>query len=130
MHSPPEHGEVPVTWFSYELLPDWYEDWVAFERERFRLIALHALESMARWYVKASQFGPAIYCALAAVRLEPLRESSHRALIEAHLAEGNAAEAIYQYRYYRRLLRDELGIEPSEQMELLFQRFNFHAIPA
>src|SRR5436309_7742296 len=29
-----------------ELLPDWYDDWVLIERERFRQIRLHALEEL------------------------------------------------------------------------------------
>jgi DNA-binding SARP family transcriptional activator len=27
-----------------EVLPDWYDDWLLFERERFRQLSLHALE--------------------------------------------------------------------------------------
>src|SRR5262245_47195757 len=29
-----------------ELLPDWYDDWVVLDRERFRQIRLHALETL------------------------------------------------------------------------------------
>ncbi|MGE5235612.1 MAG: AfsR/SARP family transcriptional regulator, partial [Acidobacteriota bacterium] len=31
---------------SGDLLPDWYEDWVVLERERFRELRIHALESL------------------------------------------------------------------------------------
>ncbi len=57
--------------------------------------------------------------ALAAIASEPLRESSHRALIAVHLAQGNQSEAIRQYRSYRRLIREELDLEPSPQMDEL-----------
>jgi DNA-binding SARP family transcriptional activator len=62
------------------------------------------------------QFGRAVEAALAAVASEPLRESAHRALISVHLAQGNQVEAIRQYCSYANLLREELELEPSEQM--------------
>ena len=31
---------------SADLLPDWYDDWVVLERERFRQLRLHALEAL------------------------------------------------------------------------------------
>jgi DNA-binding SARP family transcriptional activator len=108
--------EIPVSWFSYELLPDWYEDWVTFERESFRLMALHALEGMAASYTAQCRYRDAVECSLAAVRLEPMRESSHRALVSAHIAQGNLAEAVRQYYRCRDFLLTELGVEPSDHM--------------
>lgn len=61
----------------------------------------------------------AIEVGLAAVHNEPLRESAHRAVISVHLAEGNRSEALRHYAYYRQLVNDELGIEPSTRMEML-----------
>ncbi len=56
---------------------------------------------------------------LAAVAGEPLRESAHRALISAYLAEGNPGEAVRQYRRYCAILHKELRLEPSAQMTAL-----------
>ncbi len=99
-----------------DLLPDWYDDWVLLERERFRQLRLHALEALCDRLLAAGRFGEALEAGLAAVIAEPLRESAHRALIRLHLAEGNQVEAVRQYRFFRDLLRDELGLEPSPQM--------------
>ncbi len=49
-------------------------------------------------------------------RSRALRESAYGALIRAHLAEGNRAEAAHQLEVYRRLLADELGLSPSVQL--------------
>jgi DNA-binding SARP family transcriptional activator len=103
-----------------ELLPDWYEDWVLVERERLRQLQLHALESLSERLLEEGRFGYAAEAALAAVRMEPLRESAHRALVSVHLAEGNRGEAVRQYRAYRDRLEEELGLGPSPQMEALF----------
>jgi DNA-binding SARP family transcriptional activator len=104
-----------------ELLPDWYDDWVLIERERYRQLALHALEILSERLAGARRFGAALETALAAVKGEPLRESAHRVLIKTHIAEGNASEAIRQYQLYRRLLHDALGAEPSPAMESLVE---------
>jgi DNA-binding SARP family transcriptional activator len=60
-----------------------------------------------------------VLAGLAAVGREPLRESAHRALIQAHLAEGNAGEAVRRYRRYAEIADRELGVEPSPMMRAL-----------
>jgi DNA-binding SARP family transcriptional activator len=102
-----------------ELLPDWYDDWVVLERERFRQLRVHALERLCERLTSERRFTEAVETGLAAVEGEPLRESAHRVLIHAHLAEGNAAEALRQYRVFCGLLHDRLGLEPSGQMDAL-----------
>jgi DNA-binding SARP family transcriptional activator len=106
-----------------DLLPDWYDDWVTIERERFRQLRAHALEQLCDRLSEAARFGEAIEAGLAAVKIEPLRESAHRTLMRVHLAEGNRGEALGQYRRFRALLHDELGLEPSELMEALVADF-------
>jgi len=43
-----------------------------------------------------------------------------QALMRAHAAAGNRAEALRVYANCRRLFRDELGAEPSEQTASVF----------
>jgi DNA-binding SARP family transcriptional activator len=100
-----------------DLLPDWYDDWVVIERERFRQLRLHALETLCEDLAASGSYAAAVEAGLACVAAEPLRESAHRALIRVHLAESNVVEAVRQYRLYRALLRDGLGLAPSAEME-------------
>lgn len=102
-----------------DLLPDWYDDWLHDEREGLRQTRLHALESLARALSASGRHADAIQAALAVIRLEPLRESAHRTLIQVHLVEGNRSEARRQFQRCRRLLREELGVEPSDATRLL-----------
>ena len=104
-----------------ELLPDWYEEWLVDERERLRQIRLHALERLSGLLSQAGRHSDAIQAALAAIRLEPLRETAHRTLIEAHLAEGNWSEARRQFRRCERLFQEELGVEPTASMRRLLE---------
>jgi DNA-binding SARP family transcriptional activator len=102
-----------------DLLAGWYDDWIIFERERLRQRLLHALEALSRLLVQARRYADAIDAALEAVRAEPLRESAHRTLLEAHLAEGNLIEARRIHLEYARLLMRELGADPDPALAAL-----------
>jgi DNA-binding SARP family transcriptional activator len=115
----PDCPSVDGLLLTRDLLPDWYDDWVAVERERFRQLRVHALERLCDRLVEANRFGEAIEAGLSAMKSEPLRESAHRALVRAHLAEGNRNEALAQYRRFKELLDHELGLSPSPKMEAL-----------
>ncbi len=102
---------------SGELLPGWYDDWALVERERLHQLRLHALESAADLLRVSEQYAAAVDAALEAIRLEPLRESAHRALITTYLVEGNVSTALRQFDRFRHQLLDELGVEPSAQLQ-------------
>jgi DNA-binding SARP family transcriptional activator len=116
-----ELGPAALAVLSAELLPGWYDDWVLDEAEDWRLLRLHALEALAGHLRAAGRWGEAAGAARAAVRAEPLRESGHVALVQAHLAQGNQSEALRQYAHYRDLLRAELGLEPTLQLSRLVE---------
>jgi DNA-binding SARP family transcriptional activator len=105
--------ELDVSYLCGDVLADWDEPWVAVERERFRQLRLHRLEQLSERAERAGRFSVALQAGLAAVAVEPLRESAHRRVMQVHLAEANPAEALRQYDRVRRLLRDELGLAPS-----------------
>ena len=105
--------------FVEDLLPGWPDDWLVVDREQFRQLRLHVLEVLSRRWTSAGRFAEAIEAALRAISVDPLRESAHRALIGAHLAEGNFAEAIRSYERFRTLLWEELEVQPSARMEEL-----------
>jgi len=102
-----------------DLLPGWDEEWIMFERERVRQLRVHALEALCQRLSSCGRHAEAIDAGLAAVAAEPLRESAQRALIQAHLAEGNVCEAKRQYQLYSRLLHDEMGLQPTYALRAL-----------
>jgi DNA-binding SARP family transcriptional activator len=105
-----------------ELLPGWYDDWVIFERERVRQRLMHALEALSRCLITEGRHAAAIDAAIRALAADPLRESAVRALLEAHLAEGNLIEARRAYATFANALAAELGVQPSPQLRALVSR--------
>ena len=115
-----DQGSDPFS-FAYELLPDWYDEWLADERERVRQLLLHALEALSVRLRARADYAQAVEAAQLAVAGEPTRESARRALIEAHLAEGNVDQAIREFQHFRELLARELGIQPSGRLTGLLE---------
>jgi DNA-binding SARP family transcriptional activator len=113
--SPDDLAVSPSVADTLDLLPGFYDDWVLMERERIRQRILHALEVLSERLAAAGRFADAIEAAMLATGAEPLRESAQRALIKAHVAEGNLTEARRSYHAYHDLLYRELGVAPSEK---------------
>ncbi|MFA5891849.1 MAG: BTAD domain-containing putative transcriptional regulator [Actinomycetota bacterium] len=106
---------------SADILPDWTDDWVLMERERYHQLRLRALEALCLRLSAKGRFGQTVQAGLAAVSGEPLRESARRALIRAHLAEHNIGAARREYEAFRELVHTELGVEPSDDIRALIE---------
>ena len=106
---------------SQELLPDWYDDWALIEAEDWRQLRMRALHTIIERLIASGHYADATGAALAVVKAEPLRETSHIALIRVHLAEGNRAEALAAFDRYRTLIRAELGVEPGPRIQALIK---------
>jgi DNA-binding SARP family transcriptional activator len=102
-----------------ELLPGWDDPWVAVVRAELHLLRVHALETVGAAFLMAGRVGQACQSALAAVALDPLRESATRLLIEVHLRGGNTVEALRCYDRFAGLLEREIGAAPSPAMSAI-----------
>jgi DNA-binding SARP family transcriptional activator len=112
---------------SADVLPDWTDEWILIDRERYHQLRLRALEALCLRLVAKGRFGQAVQAGIAAVHAEPLRESARRVLIEAHLAERNVAAAAREYESFRKLLDDDLHLAPSDDLRALIAGENSSA---
>lgn len=112
-------ASLPFQALDSDLLPDWYDDWLMIERERLRQFRLGSLEEGARLALDQGQLTRAIQLGLAAISIDPLRESGHRLVIEAHLANGNMSDALRQYQCCTQMLASRAGQAPSPRLVAL-----------
>jgi DNA-binding SARP family transcriptional activator len=105
----PADEVVDTTLLRADILPGWTAAWIAVERERFRQLRLHAMEERSLRLTTAGRYDDAVAMAQHAVDTAPSRESARRALIEAHLAQGNIAAAVAEHDAYQELLRHSVG---------------------
>ncbi len=111
-----------IALYQGDLLVDFYDDWVLVERERLRQLYLDTLLRLAQETRSQSQYARAVEFAQKVLATEPTNEAAYQHLMFCYAAQGDRIAALKQYDECRRLLRDELGIEPSSKTVALRDR--------
>lgn len=89
--------------------------WVVREREALQRLWRRASIVLSAVSTAGGEYQLGIQHAADAYAAEPFDEVACQMLMRAHAAAGNRAEALRVFARCRRLFRDELGAEPSEQ---------------
>lgn len=87
-----------------------FEDWLSAERSRLRTVAIKIFDRL----VPLEEGHSRIAAAQQLISFDPLRESSHRLLMQAYADQGDNGLALKQFDLCRKLLHEELGVELSE----------------
>lgn len=107
--------------FRRDVLIDWYDSWIASEREAFFQVRIHALEAIAGQLLIRGRHCLALEACFLVTDAEPFRETAHRLIGEVHIAEGNPAQALAHFETYRKTLAAELDIVPGREMNQLVE---------
>lgn len=99
-----------------------YTDWVMPERERLLQLYLAAAGRLVELLLTDRLLEEAISVCQTALARDRLWEPGYRLLMQAHLAQGNSAQARAVYQRCASLLREELGVEPSPETQSLFAK--------
>jgi DNA-binding SARP family transcriptional activator/predicted ATPase len=98
-----------------------FEEWVYLKREQFRRRAIEALRVMIDQYKQHCEYKQAIPFAYRQLELEPWLEEAHQQLMRLLALEGQRSAALAQFQTCRRILSDELGVEPSAETIHLYE---------
>jgi DNA-binding SARP family transcriptional activator len=110
-----------VEMYAGELLEGCYDEWLVGERERLAGLYLEALEGLAGQHERGQRWAEAIRCAERLVAQDPLREESHRLLMQLCRASGDRARAVRAYHVCAATLERELGIEASPETRAVYE---------
>lgn len=97
-------------------------DWLEERRHELTELRIRGLDCAVRFCGWNGEHSAAVAHARTMFELDPLREPSQRALMEAQMAAGDRASALRTYERCRRLLAEELGTDPSPETRDLHQR--------
>ncbi len=89
------------------------EHWLTEQREHYNSHYISALDRLVPLLNSPAR----IDMARRLVQADNLRETSHRHLMEAYYAAGERSQALRHYDKVRKLLHEELGVEPSLEIE-------------
>jgi DNA-binding SARP family transcriptional activator len=101
-------------------LPDGERLWVQQQRAQLLRVWRRALLVLSAVSLRNGEHELGIQHAADVLAAEPFDEMACQALMRAHAVSGNRAEALRVYANCRKLFRDELGAEPSEQTAAVF----------
>jgi DNA-binding SARP family transcriptional activator len=112
-------GPLPPR-FDAELLPGWSDEWLVMVREELRMLRMYALEAAAHQLLVHGRLGEAAVLGQTGLRMDCLRESAHRLLIEVSLRQGNRLDALRHYARYEAVV-GEAGAAPAPDLTALIR---------
>ncbi|MDQ6692873.1 MAG: tetratricopeptide repeat protein [Chloroflexota bacterium] len=98
-----------------------FDEWLLLTREALHQKAVYALTHLAAYSQARSDYQQAESYARKQLELEPWNEDAHRHLVHLLWMTGQRSAAIAQYQACRRVLAEELGIEPSPETDALYK---------
>lgn len=116
------HYETARSLYQGDFLPeDRYEDWARDRRWALRTSYCSLLQHMARLYVQRNAVTEAIDCLHDLLSVEPTHEEAYRELMRIYTLAGHRHRALHLYHRARRMLQQELEVEPSPETAALYR---------
>lgn len=111
-----------VSLYRGDLLPSCYDPWIEEERERLRVEYSSALKRLIDLLTDRREYGAALRYAQHLLRSDPLNEAAYLQRMRLFALNNDYTNAIRTYRDCEKILKEELGIQPGEELQRLFQR--------
>jgi DNA-binding SARP family transcriptional activator len=96
-----------------------YDEWTMAERERLKALRHRVVSWLSDRHAERGDHRTVIELCQKLLAEDPCDEASHRRLIASRLAQGRRDLAAQQLKACEQVLRDELGVEPSAELEAL-----------
>lgn len=99
-----------------------FEEWMLLERERLHGAYIQGLYTLAAHHIEQQDYFAALVVTQRLLAIEPWQEKAHRQQMISLAGSGRINEALTQYATCRRLLADELGLEPMAETTALYEQ--------
>ena len=106
-----------------------FEEWLVVKRERLERFANWVFQSLADLYELAGDYGSAVDFAKHQVSLNPWREEVHQQIMRCLYYSGQRSAAISHYETCCSALKDDLGIEPSQETQAIYAQIIEDQLP-
>lgn len=99
-----------------------FEIWLVGERERWRQRVAWVLGELVTHHSQRGEVREGLRFARRLLALEPWREDTYRQVMRLLARSGQRTAALAQYETCRRILAEELDVEPSEETTRLYDQ--------
>ncbi len=99
-----------------------FEEWTLGQREMLRKLAGYVVRRLALHYAACDELDSAISYTSRWLTLDPWQEEAHRQMMSLLARAGDRSAALAQYEKCRRILGQELGVEPMAETTALYRR--------
>ena len=98
-----------------------FDLWMTIERERLRQAMLNALLALADWHAEQQDYATSLDHLTRLLAIEPASEAGHRQKMVVLARMGQRSTALQQYEACRRILSEELGVDPSPETMAIYE---------
>jgi predicted ATPase/DNA-binding SARP family transcriptional activator len=98
-----------------------FEEWATLKREWLHQQALGLLGRLTATYEQKGEFKLALQYVWRLLDLDLWREEAHRQAMRLYLLSGDREAALAQYEKCRRVLSDEIGVDPEPETTHLYE---------
>ncbi|GHO87636.1 AfsR/SARP family transcriptional regulator [Dictyobacter formicarum] len=102
------------------LMEDVYEDWSSLQREQLSRVYFTMCQTLTEHYLAQQCYDDATKWATAVLKENPCNEAAHRQLMQIYACQGRRSEALQQYQRCKRILHEELTVQPLPETTCLF----------
>lgn len=113
--------ESAINLYRGDFMHGTYDEWVEEQRTYYREQYLRLLEALAAVAQKTEDWARSLRLAQQILREDPYREDVHCMLMRAHAGLGNRHAVREQYESLRKLLKNELGVEPAAETQKVYK---------
>jgi len=105
-----------------ELLPGFYDPWVAIERESIRTVFKRKMNILVEKLLAEKHWQEAIEETERWISLDDIPEPAYRGLMIAHAELGELSAAVAAYQRCVEALKEDLDVEPSVETRTLYEK--------
>ncbi|RPI87963.1 MAG: hypothetical protein EHM41_03140 [Chloroflexi bacterium] len=99
-----------------------FEEWILVQRASVHQRVMNALTTLAKELEKRGDFQAALRYCFRQLELDPWQEEVHCHLMRLLALDGQRSAALAQYETCRKVLAEELGVEPSQNTRELYEQ--------
>jgi DNA-binding SARP family transcriptional activator len=108
--------------YTGDLLLGTYDEWIVPIREKLRGDFFRSMENLLQLFEERREYDQAIHISQRWLREDPLSETAYAQLMRLQALKGDRVGALRTYHACASMLQRDLGMEPSEEIRLLYQR--------